>query len=264
MEFIKLCRHYKTTPALHQLRFWQNWTTPDTEPRRFNTLFFMAVIPASKFHHQDSSKVKNSESTDTLEVDKWSDIDENDDGFGESETVSWFTPKQALEKFESEEIELVIPQIYTMFELFTACATSDYPVRSFLHFYENRMKLWTFDLRIHQRNSHEIVHFCPEYHLLDLEPSESSRKRKREKHSHSCICWIMPGDALHSALPGPQEARHRILLDTQSRLQQFVNNHKINTLPFHGILIWKDLELLDMYALLPRNSADERPSPSKL
>ncbi len=72
------------------LRDWAHWVTPQMEPRRFDTRFYLAVLPAGQ---------------------------EARDVSGETVRAAWTTPKEALAAFERGEIGLMPPTSSILTEL---------------------------------------------------------------------------------------------------------------------------------------------------
>ena len=75
------------------LRPWSRWITPVVEPRRFDTRFFAAALPAGQ---------------------------RTRDVGGEASEVAWVTPAKALQDWERGEIRLFPPTAVTLSEL-AAC-----------------------------------------------------------------------------------------------------------------------------------------------
>jgi 8-oxo-dGTP pyrophosphatase MutT (NUDIX family) len=72
------------------LRPWAHWITPEIEPRRYDTRFFVAGLPPSQ---------------STRDVG------------GESDATMWLTPQQAIELHERDELAMLPPTITTLREL---------------------------------------------------------------------------------------------------------------------------------------------------
>lgn len=72
------------------LRPWAHWITPEVEPRRFDTRFFVAALPVGQ---------------------------RTRDVGGEADKVTWIRPADALAAFESGEIGLMPPTAFTLGEL---------------------------------------------------------------------------------------------------------------------------------------------------
>ena len=79
------------------LRPWSRWITPVVEPRRFDTRFFAAALPAGQ---------------------------RTRDVGGEASEVAWVTPAKALQDWERGEIRLFPPTAVTLSEL-AACGDVD-------------------------------------------------------------------------------------------------------------------------------------------
>ncbi len=72
------------------LRPWAHWITPEVEPRRYDTRFFVAGLPASQ---------------STRDVG------------GEADATMWLTPAEAVRLHERGELEMLPPTITTLREL---------------------------------------------------------------------------------------------------------------------------------------------------
>lgn len=72
------------------LRPWAHWITPVIEPRRFDTRFFVAALPAGQ---------------------------RTRDVGGEADRVTWCRPSDALESWENGELGLMPPTAFTLMEL---------------------------------------------------------------------------------------------------------------------------------------------------
>jgi len=72
------------------LRPWAHWITPEIEPRRFDTRFFIAALP---------------EGQRTRDVG------------GEADRVTWCRPRAALDAYERGEFGLMPPTAFTLMEL---------------------------------------------------------------------------------------------------------------------------------------------------
>jgi 8-oxo-dGTP pyrophosphatase MutT (NUDIX family) len=73
-----------------ELRPWAHWVTPEMEPRRFDTEFYVAVLPADQ---------------------------EARDISGETVRADWTTPSQALTAYEGGAIALMPPTLSILTEL---------------------------------------------------------------------------------------------------------------------------------------------------
>jgi 8-oxo-dGTP pyrophosphatase MutT (NUDIX family) len=72
------------------LRPWAHWITPELEPRRYDTRFFVAALPAGQ--------------------------DVRDVG-GEADATMWLTPREAIARYERDELPMLPPTISTLRDL---------------------------------------------------------------------------------------------------------------------------------------------------
>jgi 8-oxo-dGTP pyrophosphatase MutT (NUDIX family) len=72
------------------LRPWARWITPESQPRRYDTAFFVALLPAGQ--------QADAHTTEAVEA-------------------TWWHPAQALEQREHGEIQLMAPTIRTLREI---------------------------------------------------------------------------------------------------------------------------------------------------
>jgi 8-oxo-dGTP pyrophosphatase MutT (NUDIX family) len=72
------------------LRPWAHWITPEIEPRRYDTRFFVAALPAGQ--------------------------DVRDVG-GEADATMWLTPQEAIARFDRGELPMLPPTISTLRDL---------------------------------------------------------------------------------------------------------------------------------------------------
>jgi 8-oxo-dGTP pyrophosphatase MutT (NUDIX family) len=72
------------------LRPWAHWITPEVEPRRYDTRFFVAALPAGQ---------------------------RTRDVGGEADRVTWARPADALAAFEAGELGMLPPTAFTLSEL---------------------------------------------------------------------------------------------------------------------------------------------------
>ena len=86
-SFIDLCRESDLTLRIDDLLLWSHWITPEGEPRRYDTRFFVAVAPAD----QDAIH-------DELELT----------------AGSWGTPSSFLEQHRAGEIQMILPTVATL------------------------------------------------------------------------------------------------------------------------------------------------------
>ena len=80
------------------LRPWAHWITPEIEPRRYDTRFFVAGLPAAQA---------------TRDVG------------GESDATMWLTPGTAIELHEAGELDMLPPTISTLRELASFATVED-------------------------------------------------------------------------------------------------------------------------------------------
>jgi 8-oxo-dGTP pyrophosphatase MutT (NUDIX family) len=80
------------------LRPWAHWITPEVEPRRYDTRFFVAALP---------------EGQRTRDVG------------GEADRVVWMRPRRALDAYEAGEIGLMPPTAFTLMEMSSFDSVSD-------------------------------------------------------------------------------------------------------------------------------------------
>jgi len=72
------------------LRPWAHWITPEVEPRRYDTRFFVAALPAGQ---------------------------RTRDVGGEADRVVWMRPRAALDGYEAGDIGLMPPTAFTLMEM---------------------------------------------------------------------------------------------------------------------------------------------------
>jgi 8-oxo-dGTP pyrophosphatase MutT (NUDIX family) len=72
------------------LRPWARWITPEAQPRRYDTAFFVALLPAGQ--------QADAHTTEAVEA-------------------TWWYPAEALERWEGGEIQLMAPTIRTLREI---------------------------------------------------------------------------------------------------------------------------------------------------
>jgi 8-oxo-dGTP pyrophosphatase MutT (NUDIX family) len=72
------------------LRPWSHWITPEVEPRRYDTRFFVAALPSGQ---------------------------RTRDVGGEADRVTWIRPADALDAFDRGELGLMPPTAFTLSEL---------------------------------------------------------------------------------------------------------------------------------------------------
>lgn len=72
------------------LRPWAHWITPEPEPRRYDTRFFVAALPAAQ---------------------------RTRDVGGEADATMWLTPREALKRNAADELAMLPPTVMTLREL---------------------------------------------------------------------------------------------------------------------------------------------------
>jgi 8-oxo-dGTP pyrophosphatase MutT (NUDIX family) len=92
LNFIQFARTTLRVPMTDQLYSWSNWVSPSHHPKRFDTYFYLHILP------------------------KESAIDLKEDG-KETVGVHWLTPTEILERFAKQEITLLPPQFCQVTEL---------------------------------------------------------------------------------------------------------------------------------------------------
>jgi hypothetical protein len=90
LSFATLLERRRLVLRADLLRPWAHWITPELEPRRFDTRFFVAALPAGQ---------------------------RTRDVGGEADTVVWMRPADALAAFNDGEIAMLPPTAFTLGEL---------------------------------------------------------------------------------------------------------------------------------------------------
>jgi len=90
LNFSQLLEREELTLALDRLHYFSHWITPELSPLRYNTRFFVAVVPANQKALHDGDEV-------TKHV--------------------WITPAAALQKYSEQKFFMVAPTIVTLEEL---------------------------------------------------------------------------------------------------------------------------------------------------
>jgi 8-oxo-dGTP pyrophosphatase MutT (NUDIX family) len=72
------------------LRPWAHWITPEVEPKRYDTRFFVAAMPPAQRTRQVG---------------------------GESDRTVWLSPQEALDRHEAGELAMLPPTVFTLAEL---------------------------------------------------------------------------------------------------------------------------------------------------
>lgn len=109
--FLELFRSRSTKPATSSLALRSNWLTPKGNPKRFDTWFWLALVPKSTSRDEAtlSTGEEDGETSDEAHVLAA-------DG---KETVSaeWLTPGEALRRSFARSIHLMPPQVYTLADM---------------------------------------------------------------------------------------------------------------------------------------------------
>jgi 8-oxo-dGTP pyrophosphatase MutT (NUDIX family) len=87
MDFGGLCRKEGLTVQGGRAHYFSHWITPDVVPRRFDTRFFIAEMPAGQF---------------------------TDGHAWETAAEAWITPRAALEHFAAERWQMIAPTLITL------------------------------------------------------------------------------------------------------------------------------------------------------
>jgi 8-oxo-dGTP pyrophosphatase MutT (NUDIX family) len=80
------------------LRPWAHWITPELEPRRYDTRFFVAALPPGQY---------------TRHVG------------GEADATMWLTPRAALDRHARQELAMLPPTVVTLAELAEYATAAD-------------------------------------------------------------------------------------------------------------------------------------------
>ena len=81
-DFAEVCTEHGLSLRLGDLRYFGHWITPPGGPRRYTTRFFVAPAPPGQEHAHDDGEAVDSE---------------------------WVRPQVALDRFASDEWELILP-----------------------------------------------------------------------------------------------------------------------------------------------------------
>ncbi|GIG85396.1 NUDIX hydrolase [Plantactinospora endophytica] len=88
--FADLLRDCRLTLRSDLLLPWSRWITPEFEPRRFDTYFFVALLPTGQVPRDVS---------------------------GEADQTMWIRPTEALARYEAGEMTMLPPTIITLTEI---------------------------------------------------------------------------------------------------------------------------------------------------
>ena len=90
LSFAELLDRRRLVLRADLLRPWAHWITPEVEPRRYDTRFFVAALPAGQ---------------------------RTRDVGGEADSVVWMRPRAALDAYERGDLGLMPPTAFTLMEL---------------------------------------------------------------------------------------------------------------------------------------------------
>ncbi|TPX38033.1 hypothetical protein SmJEL517_g00026 [Synchytrium microbalum] len=94
-NFLELCEMTSSAPDITRIVHFACWVTPKGAPKRFNTHFFIAVMPSSRAPEGARYAADGKE---TLEM-------------------AWLTPNEALARFRRYELNIISPQFVNLSEL---------------------------------------------------------------------------------------------------------------------------------------------------
>ena len=89
-DIVAICEAEKLQLQLDAIVPWAHWVTPEVEPKRYDTWFFLARWPQGQTLRHDDQEVVDSD---------------------------WMTPSEALSKHQAGEIQLAPPTLRTLEEL---------------------------------------------------------------------------------------------------------------------------------------------------
>ncbi len=84
MSFLEVVKELDLEIGSDQLIYFAHWITPEGSPRRFDTRFFISTFPDDQVVDAD---------------------------YGESTSIAWISPKQALERHGRGEFEMIVPTV---------------------------------------------------------------------------------------------------------------------------------------------------------
>lgn len=90
LDFQTILRQESLKLAVDQLAYMSHWITPEGSPQRFDTRFFIAPMPP----HQKGDH----------------------DGYESVDSI-WLSPKEALDKYNNKEIQLILPTVFSLQEI---------------------------------------------------------------------------------------------------------------------------------------------------
>lgn len=84
---LDLCREHGLGLGLDRMVYVSQWITPEESPRRYDTRFFAAAMPAGQ----------------SASADEWEAVD-----------AQWWEPTRALESWQADEIQLIEPTVVSL------------------------------------------------------------------------------------------------------------------------------------------------------
>ncbi|KAI9203167.1 uncharacterized protein BJ171DRAFT_511030 [Polychytrium aggregatum] len=153
INFQQLCTDHNLVPNVSKMVHWSSWITPPMISHRFNTQFYLTVADRSRQEILDLG----SDGTEVVQLD-------------------WLSPKEAIDAFDRGDINLFLPQYYTLWEL-------------------QRYSLEDLEALVAKISSRAVPPtFDPELQVEDTKRS----------------FLALPGDYIHSSSPGSDGDRRNI------------------------------------------------------
>ncbi len=90
IDFVNLARQEGWKLATDKMHYWAHWITPEGQPLRFDTRFFLAAAPANQVAVHDDHELTASD---------------------------WVTPREALERAEAGEWTIIFPTLRNLMAL---------------------------------------------------------------------------------------------------------------------------------------------------
>ncbi len=97
LSFIDFLREHGLRPAVDRPVYLSHWITPEGPPRRYDTRFFVAEVPAGQVGQHDDIELVNS---------------------------AWVRPQDALAQHESGEFKMIFPTVTTLQEIGAATSAN--------------------------------------------------------------------------------------------------------------------------------------------
>lgn len=98
VDFVSLAREEGWQLATDHIHYWAHWITPEGQPLRFDTRFFLAAAPANQVAIHDDHELTASD---------------------------WISPRGALEKAEAGEWTIIFPTLRNLMALTDFKSTAD-------------------------------------------------------------------------------------------------------------------------------------------